>query len=320
MGMRHGGYHRGVKERLDRLGRRWPWLGNILKVQYRYSELNGNYLAGAVTLAGFLSLFPLLLVGFAVLGFVSVGRAELAGDVVQKLGLTGEAARFVTDLIRQTERSRQLASVVGIAGLLWSGLGLVAAVQYALNTVWQVKGRGLRDKLSGLAWLGGAGVLFVLSFGITAAANVLPPALALIGPLAGLAVDLALWLWTMKMLTNRSIGWRAFVPGAIVGAIGLGVLKAVGGIYVPRAVQSASALYGSLGVMFAILAWLLFFGRLVVYAAVVNVVAWEDSHGTVTVDLELPKVPGEMVVEATRAGEAVPHESPPKGVQPAPAG
>ncbi|MCA1692631.1 MAG: hypothetical protein LC733_10700, partial [Actinobacteria bacterium] len=88
----------------------------------------------------------------------------------------------------------------------------------------------------------------------------------------------------------------------------LGVLKILGGIYVPMAVASASALYGSLGVMFAILAWLLFFGRLVVYAAVVNVVQWEKGHGTVTVDLEVPKMPGEVPVEATRAGEGVPRE------------
>ena len=40
------------------------------------------------------------------------------------------------------------------------------------------------------------------------------------------------------------------------GAIGLEVLKLVGTVYVPRAVASSSALYGSLGVVFAILAWL----------------------------------------------------------------
>ena len=307
-----------MKEKLDRLGDRWPWLGRALRVQYRYSELNGNHLAGAVTLAGFLSLFPLLLVAFAVLGFVSVGRAELADDVITRLGLTGEAARFVTDLIRQTERSRQLASVVGVAGLLWTGLGLVAAVQYALNTAWQVKGRGVKDKLAGLAWLAGAGVLFLVSFAVTAAANVLPPPLAPLGPLAALGVDVALWLWTMRVLTNRAVGWRAFLPGAVVGAIGLGLLKAVGAIYVPQAVESASALYGSLGVLFAILAWLLFFGRLVVYSAVVNVVTWEESHGTVEVNLELPKVPGEPVAGATRAGEAVPTNG--ARPQPAPTG
>jgi hypothetical protein len=53
------------------------------------------------------------------------------------------------------------------------------------------------------------------------------------------------------------------------------------------------------------LAWLLFFGRLVVYASVTNVVVWEERHGTVTVELPVPKVPGEVPVQATRAGEGL---------------
>lgn len=294
-----------MKERLERLCDRWPWFGRVMKVQGRYGELNGNYLAAAVTLSAFLSLFPLLLVGFAVLGFFAAGRLDLAGDIVSRLGLTGQTATFVHDLVAQTERSRQVASVVGVAGLLWSGLGLVAAVQYVFNTTWQVKGDGWRDKLTGLLWIAGAGVLFVGSFALTAAANVLPAFLAPLGILLGVAVDFALWLWTMKVLTNRDLGWRAFVPGAVVGAVGLGLLKAVGGIYVPRLVSSASAIYGSFAVIFAMLAWLLFFGRLMVYASVVNVMAWEQRHGTVTVDLPVPKIPGEVPVEATRAGERV---------------
>ncbi|MCA1691938.1 MAG: YihY/virulence factor BrkB family protein, partial [Actinobacteria bacterium] len=183
-----------MKEKLDGFGRRWPWLGRVLAVQARYSELNGNYLAGAVTLSGFLSLFPLLLVAFAVLGWISVGSVNLAGDVISRIGLTGDAAEFVTDLIKQTERSRKAASIVGIVGLLWSGLGLVAAVQYALNTVWQAKGRGMRDKLFGLAWLGGAGLLFLASFAVAVAANWLPWWLAPIGFLATLGLDVVLWL------------------------------------------------------------------------------------------------------------------------------
>jgi membrane protein len=109
----------------------------------------------------------------------------------------------------------------------------------------------------------------------------------------------------MKVLQNRSVDWKSLLPGAVVGAVGLEVLKAVGAIYVPRVVSSSSALYGSIGIVFAVLAWLLFFGRLVVYSTVVNVVRWEEDHGTVTAEIELPRLPGEVPVTATRAGEAV---------------
>ena len=49
-------------------------------------------------------------------------------------------------------------------------------------------------------------------------------------------------------------GLRARAPSP--AAVGIEVLKLVGGIYVPRAVASSSALYGSIGIVFAILAWL----------------------------------------------------------------
>jgi membrane protein len=295
-----------VKEKLDALGERWKWFGTVLAVQKRYGELNGNYLASSVTLSAFLSIFPLLLFAIAVLGFVSAGTPHLATDVVDRLGLTGDAARAITNAIGTAEHSRKAASIFGVLGLLWSGLGLVAAVQYAINAAWQVTGRGWRDKLEGLLWLAGATLLFLTSFATSAVISVLPGFLAPLGIIAGLSVNLGLWVWTFKVLGTRDVGWKALLPGAVTGAIGLEVLKAVGAFYVPKAVASASALYGTLGVVFAILAWLLFFGRLVVYAAVVNVVRWEEDHGTVTVEMEAPKVPGDVPQEVTRAGETRP--------------
>jgi uncharacterized BrkB/YihY/UPF0761 family membrane protein len=122
-------------------------------------------------------------------------------------------------------------------------------------------------------------------------------------------LNLGLWVWSFKILATRDVGWKALLPGAVVGAVGLEILKFVGGYYVPGAVTSASALYGTLGVVFATLAWLLFFGRLVVYSAVVNVVRWEEDHGTVTLEMEVPKVKGDTTepVDVTRAGETKPH-------------
>ena len=297
-----------MKEKLERFGERWKWFGTVLAVQKRYGELNGNYLASSVTLSAFLSLFPLLLFAIAVLGFVAADTPNLADDVVAELGLEGDAAEGIEAAIDTAKNSRQAASIIGIVGLLWSGLGLVAAFQYAINASWQVKGRGWRDKLTGLLWLGGATLLFGTSFATSAVIGLLPGYFAPLGLLAGLSVNLGLWLWTFKVLGARDVGWKALLPGAVIGALGFEILKAVGAFYVPRAVASASALYGTLGVVFATLAWLLFFGRLVVYAAVTNVVRWEEDHGTVTLGMEVPKVHPETTqpVDVTRAGETTP--------------
>jgi membrane protein len=301
-----------VKRRWHALEDRYPVVAVVAAVQRRFNELQGGYVASAVTLAAFVSIFPLILVVVAVLGFLSSGHHDVTRSVLDALAIPrgSEAARTVSNAIATAEKSRRTASVVGVAGLLWSSLGLVGALQYAYDTVWQVTGRGIRDKLVGLLWLGGAAVLFLASFALTAAIQFLPGFLAPLEIVLALALGFGMFLWASKILPNRAVGWRALVPGAIVGAVGFEVLKVLGGIYVPRAVTSSSALYGSLGVVFAILAWLYFFARLVVYSSVVNVVLWERRHGTVTIELNVPNVPGsEPEDEGTRSGDAIPTAS-----------
>ena len=290
-------------DRLRALPQRWPWLGALWAVQQRFSEVHGGFLAGSVTLAAFLSLFPLLLLLTAVVGFFSAGRPDLAADVTRELGLTGDAATIVVDAIAAAEDNRRTASVVGIVGLLSSALGVVAALQYAYDSVWQVKGRGIGDKLYGLAWLVGAVLLFSASFALTTALQFLPGPAWPVGIAAGLLLSVLLFLWTSSVLVNRDVPWRALLPGAVLGAVGFEVLKAVGGILVPQAVSRSSELYGSIGVVFALLAWLFVFGRLLVYAAVLNVVRWEVAHGTDTVEVNVPSLPGVVPITGTRAGE-----------------
>ncbi len=241
-----------------------------------------------MTYFSFLSLFPLLLVIVAVIGFIASSNVDVAGKIVANLGLSGEGARVVHNAVQNASESRKAAAPIGLAGLLWSGLGLVNALQFALNQVWQVEERGIKDKAVGLLWLIGAAVLFIGASAVTTIINWLPGFVAPVGLAVGLVVNFALWAWTFKVLPNRHLPWRAVVPGAILGAVGMEVLKVVGGIYVPRAAANSSALYGSIGVVFAVLAWLLLFSRLVLYSAVVNVVRWERRAGTVQATIEVP--------------------------------
>jgi membrane protein len=293
--------------RLERLSpRRWRPTRLALEIQDRYSELHGGELASAITLSAFLSILPLLLVGIAVFGFFSAASSkDLAVEAVKRLGLdaSSDTAGLISEAIHTAESSRKTASVLGLAGLLWTGLGLVNALQYAWNSAWQVPGRGLRDKAVGLAWLAGAATLFAASFVLSAGSQLLPWYLAPLGIVAGLATGVGLWLWTAHTLPNRRVGWRALLPGAVLGAVGFEILKVVASFVVPRVVARSSDLYGPVGVVFALLGWLLLFGRLVVYAAVVEVVSWERRHGTVELTIEAPARPGIEPVSATRAGE-----------------
>ncbi len=286
---------------------RFRWAEQALSVQKRFSQVQGGPLASYITLAAFLSLFPLLLLAIAVLGVVA-RKQDVAQTVIDQLALKDEAADLVRSTLETASSSKRSASIVGLGGLLWSGLGLVTTLETAFSAVWQSEGRGLKDKVYALLWLVGASVLLIGSIAATTAAGFLPDFLTWLSLLPTLLVDIALWLWTFTALTGRKgLPWRAHLPGAILGAVGLEILKVVGGVYIPRLVGSSSALYGSLGVVFALIAWLALFGRLCVYAACLNVVRWEERHGTVRVELEVPSVPAtEEPVTATRSGRALP--------------
>lgn len=289
----------GIKGKLLRI----PVIGGVMRVQTRYGELKGNNLAASVAFQSFLSLFPLILVIVAGIGLVASNDATVGADIIGKLGLQGDAARIVTDAIETATKSPSTAGPIGLAGLLWSGLGLVNALQYALDQTWQVEERGLKDKAFGMLWLAGAAVLFVGASAVTTAINWIPGVASPLLFLAGFAVNLGLWLWTFMVLPNRSLPWKAHLPGAVLGALGMEVLKVAGTIWLPRTVANSSALYGSIGVVFAVLAWLLLFSRLVLYSAVLNVVRWERKAGTVVTSVEVPAGRGiQPSDDVTRSG------------------
>jgi membrane protein len=287
---------------LARWRARFRWLDAILRVTERFGAVGGGPLSSSIALSTFVSLFPLLLVVIAVLGFVSSSDSGFAVRLVSDLGVRGQAADTVREALHTAEGSRKAASIVGLGGLLWSGLGVVGSLQTALNAVWQVKGRGLMDKLVALRWLLGAGALFLSTAALGPVLRVVPGPVKPLTILVGIGLTTVLFVWTYTSLGNTSVGWRTHLPGALLVAVGFEILKAVGAIYVPRAVASSSALYGSLGVVFAVLAWLLIYGRLIVYGAVLNVLRHEDAAGTVTAQIEVPRMEGEVPLTTTRGG------------------
>lgn len=287
---------------IARWRRRLPWLDAVMTLNERFGMIGGGGLASSIGLAGFLSLFPLLLVAIAVLGFLSSGNSDFVSDIVSELNLEGRSAEVVTDAIRTAEGSRRAASVVGVAGLLWSGLGVVGALQNAFNSAWQTTGRGLLDKAVSLGWLVGAGILFVASASLGPLMNMLPGPVVILTILGGIVLNTGLMLWTYSFLGNQPVPWRAHLPGAVLVAVVFEILKVVGSVYVPRAVASSSALYGTIGVVFAVLAWLLLYARVVVYGAVLNVLRWERAEGTVTVEIQVPRMDGDVPLMADRGG------------------
>jgi membrane protein len=271
--------------------------------------------ASSVTLTFFVSLFPLALAAIAVVGFLAAGDGDVADRIVDNLSLTGSAADTVRDAIDKAAESRRAASIVGFVGLLWSGLGVTNAVALAVRAPWQMKLDGIRTRLDGLVWLLGAILLGGASMALGWALNVVPdvasPLLAIVVILVGIAVETAFFLWTFWSLGDRRAPLRALLPGALVGAVGFEILKLGATLWLPRLIANSSSLYGPLGVVFAILAWLALFARLVVYASATNAVLHEGHEGTLALEIRAPKLDDSVPLEADRGGAVKPREPSP---------
>jgi membrane protein len=276
-------------------------LGVAKQVQRRYVEIGAAALASAITLSAFLSMIPLLVVGIAVLGFVASGQPDLGSSLVDRLGLTGAAADLIQDAVSQAADSRRAASVIGLVSLAVTGLGLAKALQEAHCRVWQVERKGVRALLGAVGWVGIVGVVFVAGFALTAVLQLLPAPLRPLGALVSYLVAIGVFLSTKVLIPNRAVGWRDLLLGALVGAVLLELLKYLGAIYVPMAIASTSGVYGPIGVVIALLGWLLIFGRLILYVTVLQVVRWEAAHGTALRRVGVP-MPVGAGVELTRGG------------------
>ncbi len=290
---------------LDRV-RDHPIVSTAIAVQERLRDIEGAPLASAVTLTFFLTLFPVLLVAVAVLGFMAVGNSDLAANVIEDLELTGDVAELVQTSVDAARDSRAATTLLGFLGLVWVAVGLGRMVSQVCNRPWQLPTRGVRVWLVSLGWLFGAIALLGGAIAVTGLLSVLPGLLAPLQVVAGLALLTAFFLFTFRVLTNHPLPLRSHLPGALAGAVGVWLLTLFSTLVLTHYIASASALYGSIGVVLGLLAWLLLFGRLLVYAVCLNVVLHEREHGTLRVEIDVPRFPGEVPLGANRSGAVKP--------------
>src|ERR671918_2300871 len=137
-------------------------------VHRRYGEDSAGYLASAVACHSFLSLSPLMLLGLAVVGFLLADDLPTQTEWIDRLSQTVPGLQdLIDDSLRAVVRERAGAGLIGLAGLAWTGIGVVEATGHALGRVFRIPDFTgfLKKKL----WsLGSLLFLGVLALGATA--------------------------------------------------------------------------------------------------------------------------------------------------------
>ena len=153
----------------------------------RYSERHGDHYAAAITFFSVLSLVPLLMIAFAVAGYVLFFNPSLLDELRQSIteNVPGNLAGTINPIVDQAIDQRGTVGFVGLLGALYSGVGWMSNLREALSEQWaQVPEKPTLPKrlLFDLLALFGLGVALVGSFAITGIASALAEtALELVG-------------------------------------------------------------------------------------------------------------------------------------------
>lgn len=262
---------------LDRVQQQHSVLGFPVGVVKKFGDDQGGKHAALLAFYGFVSLFPLVLVFTTIMAYVLENDPALQQRVIDMA-----VAQFpvVGPQVRGSIGALQGSGIglaVGVVGTLWGGLGITQTAQDAMNAVWNVPRSDRPNLWLRLARSGGALVLTATAlFGATVLAGrgaTWPGIMGSLLPLAGsLMLNMLLVVVMFQLLTAAAGPWARLVPGAAAAAVAWSVLQAVGVIIVTRQVARANLLYGVFATVLVLLSWMLLTGRILVYAAEINVV------------------------------------------------
>ena len=263
----------------DGMQRRHGVLGFPYAVVKKYGDDEGGRHAALITYYGFLSIFPLLLVGVAVLSRVLADHADLRSRLTA--AIVPPALRPTIEHSLATLPSSTIPFVVGLVGLLLSGTGVVFSAYQTLNHVAAVR---QRRRLGYVArYLRVFAVLAVMALGalavgtLTVVATALPgqPGVQRAAAVAGSAlVVFAVLLVGAKLLLARPAPVRVLWPGAVLGAVAVTVVLNLGAPLLARLVTKAGPVYGSFATVAGMFALLYLIGQALVYAAEVAAVRY----------------------------------------------
>ena len=282
---------RALGDRASALIRSWrarrPWVDHAVRAYDRNSEVLGGQLAAAITYFGFLSFFPLLALGFSLVGYISDIYPSAQDDVTRavqdafpSLIGDGDGQIDVQDIID----ARAGVGIFALLGLLYAGMGWLDALRDGLRRVFattDVPVSLLRKKLVDvvvLVLLGGsllvslvvtsmatAATTFVLDLVGLEETTVAVGLLKVISVVFAVAADTVLFAILLSRLAGTRLTWRQVRSGALLGACGFELLKLLGTFLIGR--TTANPLYATFGVVVGLLVWMNFVARLTIFAA-----------------------------------------------------
>ena len=252
---------------LDRLRARFGWFDHAMRANEWFDECKGNFFAAGLTYYTIFSLFPLLMVGFSVGGFMLSRRPHLLTQIDDKVraAVPGALGQQVVDLMHSAIDSRGSVGVIGLITAAWVGLNWMANLRVALSELWNQRGQSpgfVRTKLSDLAAMVSSFVAILATLVLSALADATPTGkilawvgihnapvldtiLRCVSILVSVLVSWVVFSWMIARLPREPVNYASSIRAALIAAIGFELFKLVASIYLKSVLRSpAGATFG----------------------------------------------------------------------------
>jgi membrane protein len=239
---------------VDRLRARYSWFDHVMRAQERYQDSKGDFYAAGITYFTVFAIFPLLMVGFAIGGFILANQPDLLAEAEAqiKAKVSGDFGQQLVDLMESAIDSRTSVGIIGLATAAWAGLGWMANLREALSQMWGLfrhEAPGfIRTKLSDLVAIVGLFAAIVVTIALTVVGNsdMMKRVLGWVGlqdvPGVGLALQIAslmvsvliswlLFTWIIARLPREPVSFRSSIRAGLIPAVGFEIFKQLGSIY-----------------------------------------------------------------------------------------
>jgi membrane protein len=257
----------------------------------RFSQVEGPRLGAAFAYYATFSIFPAILLGVTVFGFVLGDDAPARERLLDAIGTPGSREILEKTLMtmQESRSARGVSAIIAFFTLLFSASGATVELDNALNRIWCVpprKSKGfvgsiktfLRERLAGLAIVIGLGLALlasligssVLSAIATRARDQIHtplwPALLRTAELM-LSISLIALVFTLAFhfIPRSRPRFRDVVGGAVLTTVGLTILKELFASFL-SGLTSYSA-YGVVGGVLALATWIYLSSQIIFFGA-----------------------------------------------------
>lgn len=271
------------------------------------SQHNGNQYAAAITYFSFLALFPLLLLAVGVTGFVLHAHPAAQQTLFDHIttSVPGSFGKTLHSSIQTAIKARAGVGIIGLLGVLLTGLGWIGNLRVAIDGVWgrpPAKRNFARARLSSLTILAGLGLGILVSLGLTVLGTTLTDQILrgvglehvsgagtvvrVLGILLAVLGDVLIFWWMLVRLPQENVPHRIGIRGALLAAVGFEILKVIGTYTIAASAGSPTA--GPFAGLLAVLIWIQLVSRYMLFC-----VAW-----TAVLTAEEVEAGGEILDEA----------------------